>query len=88
MIPTIFVEENGTLATDKISRTATAKRHISLFEAGLQFEQMGGAAVGDYAEHRLCDLQELICELLFENQKLRMSLLDTATNHPSGETDE
>lgn len=56
-------------------RAATVKRNISPFEAGSRFEQMGGAEVGDYAEHRLSDLQELICELLCENQKLRMSLL-------------
>jgi hypothetical protein len=80
MIATILVEHSGTLATDKSSRTATAKRHISPFEAESQFEQMGGAEVRDYAEHRLRALQELICQLLFENQKLRMSLLNSTTN--------
>ena len=79
MIPTTFVEENGTPATAKTSRTATSKRYISPFEAGSQFEQIGGEEVGDYAEHRLRDLQELICELLFENQELRMSLLNSTT---------
>ena len=80
MIATILAEDNVTTATDKSSRTATAKRRISPFEAESQFEQMGVAEGRDYAEHRLRDLQELICQLLFENQKLRMTLLNSTTN--------
>jgi hypothetical protein len=36
----------------------------------------------------LNSLQEWICVLLIKNQELRMSLMDSATNHKSAETDQ
>ena len=39
--------------------------------------------------HRILhSLQKCICELLIKNQELRMSLLDSATKHKSGEADQ
>lgn len=52
-------------------------------EAALRYEQLGGEQEKEL-RRSLSGLQELICELLFENQKLRMSLLDTVANQ-SGE---
>ena len=39
--------------------------------------------------HRILhSLQKCICELLIKNQELRMSLLNSATRHQSGEADQ
>ena len=39
--------------------------------------------------HRILhSLQKCICELLIKNQELRMSLLNSATKHQSGEADQ
>lgn len=63
--------------------TASAQRQTEAFEA-----RMPDREREEDLRRSLHSLQECGCELLFRNQELRMSLLDSANNHPSGETDE
>ena len=51
-----------------------------------QYEQPGDEREEQWSKS-LRGLQEWICELLIQNQELRMSLLDSATNHQSWEAD-
>jgi hypothetical protein len=55
-------------------------------KAGLQNDERDHEREEDW-QQRLRSLQECICELLIQNQQLRMSLLDSATNHQSREAD-
>ena len=56
-------------------------------EPGMQYEEPGQEREEDW-RRSLHSLQECICELLIRNQELRMSLLDSATNHQSREADQ
>lgn len=56
------------------------------FDAVLQHERQG--QVQEEWQQRLCSLQQRICELLIENEQLRMSVLDSATSHQSREANE
>jgi len=67
--------------------TASAQRQTDAVEARMQYEEPGQEREEDW-RRSLQSLQECICELLIRNQELRMSLLDSATNHQSGETDQ
>jgi len=66
---------------------ASPQRKAEVVEARTQFEQCGDEQeeMGRQSLHRL---QEWICELLIQNQELRMSLLNSATNHHSWEADQ
>ena len=67
--------------------TASVKRQTDAVEPGMQYEGPGQEQEEDLRRilHRL---QECICELLIRNQQLRISLLDSATNHKSAEPDQ
>jgi hypothetical protein len=67
--------------------TASAQRQTDAVEARMQYEEPGQEREEDW-RRSLHSLQECICELLIRNQELRMPLLDSATNHQSGETDQ
>ena len=62
--------------------TASAQRQTDAVEARPQYEEPGEEREEEWRQS-LCRLQEWICELLIKNQELRMSLLDSATIHPS-----
>ena len=49
-------------------------------DSGLQNDPPGQGREEEW-QQRLRRLQELVAELLIRNQQLRMSLLDSATNH-------
>jgi hypothetical protein len=65
--------------------TASPQRPTDADEARMQCEEPGQ----DREDWRrsLHGLQKCVCELLIRNQELRMSLLDSATNHQSREAD-
>jgi hypothetical protein len=65
--------------------TASAQRQADAAEARPQCEDPGQEREEDW-RRSLHSLQECICELLIRNQELRMSLLDSATIHQSGDT--
>jgi hypothetical protein len=67
--------------------TASAQRQTDAVEPRMQYEGPGQEREEDW-RRSLHSLQECICELLIRNQELRMSLLNSATNHQSGEADE
>jgi len=67
--------------------TAWAQRQTDAVEPTMQYEGPGQDREEDW-RRSLHSLQECICELLIRNQELRMSLLDSATNQKSAETDQ
>ena len=67
--------------------TASAQRQTDVVEPRTQYEEPRQEREEDW-RRSLRSLQECICELLIRNQELRMSLLDSATNHPSREADQ
>ena len=64
--------------------TAPAKRQADALEPRMQYEEPGQEQEKDL-RRSLHSLQEFVCELLIQNQELRMSLLDSATNNKSAE---
>jgi hypothetical protein len=67
--------------------TASAQRQTDAVEAKMQYEEPGQEREKDLLRS-LHSLQECVCELLIQNQELRMSLLASASNHQSGEADQ
>lgn len=67
--------------------TPSARRQTDVVEPGTQYEEPGQEREEDW-RRSLRSLQKCICELLIRNQELRLSLLDSATNHPSWEADQ
>jgi hypothetical protein len=65
---------------------ASAQRQTDAAEPRMQYEDLGQEREEDWPRN-LHSLQEWICELLIRNQELRMSLLDSAHNRKSAETD-
>jgi hypothetical protein len=59
--------------------TAWSHRRTDAVEARPEFEQLDEERERS-SRQSLRSLQQRICELLIENQQLRMSLLDLATN--------
>lgn len=68
------------------ARTISAQRMKGAFDAKLQNE-LPDPGQEEWHQH-LCSLQQAICELLIENQELRMSLLDSATSPQSAEANQ
>jgi hypothetical protein len=66
--------------------TASAQRQTYVAEPRIQYEDLGQEREEDSCRG-LHSLQECIFELLIRNQELRMSLLDSAHNRKSAETD-
>ena len=66
---------------------ASVKRQTDAVEPRMQYEGSGQEQEEDL-RRSLHSLQECICELLIRNQQLRISLLDSATNHKSAEPDQ
>ena len=67
--------------------TAPAQRQTDGVEPRMQYEGPGQEQEEDL-RRSVHSLQECICELLIRNQQLRISLLDSATNHKSAEPDQ
>ncbi len=67
--------------------TASAQHQTDAVEPRMQYEELGQEREEDLRRNLRC-LQECICELLIQNQELRMSLLHSATNHKPAETDQ
>lgn len=67
--------------------TAPAQRQTDAVEPMMQYEGPGQEQEEDL-RRSVRSLQECICELLIRNQQLRISLLDSATNHKSAEPDQ
>lgn len=67
--------------------TASVERQSDAVEPTMQYQGPGQEREEDW-RRSLRSLQECVCELLFENQKLRMSLLDSATGDKSAEANE
>jgi hypothetical protein len=65
--------------------SVSAQHQADAAEARPQYEDPGQEREEDW-RRSLHSLQECICELLIRNQELRMSLLDSATIHQSGDT--
>lgn len=63
--------------------TASAQHLRKTFDGGLRHEQPGQTREEEW-QQRLQSLQEWICELLIQNQQLRMSLLES-TNRQTKE---
>jgi hypothetical protein len=68
-------------------RTVWTRGKKDAVETGMQYEEPGQERE-EYWRRSLHSLQECICELLIRNQELRMSLLDSATNHHSREAEQ
>jgi hypothetical protein len=66
--------------------TASTQRQTDAAEPRMQYEDLGQEREEDWRRN-LHSLQEWICELLIRNQELRMSLLESAHNRKSAETD-
>ena len=66
--------------------TASAQRQTDAVEPRMRFEGPDQEREEDW-RRSLHSLQECICELLIRNQELRMSLLDSAHDRKSAETD-
>ena len=66
---------------------ASEPRQTDGVEARTQYDRPGDERE-DTDGQSLHSLQKWICELLIKNQELRMSLLDSETNHPSWEADQ
>ena len=64
--------------------TASAQPQSDAVETRMQYEEPGQEREKDL-RRSLHSLQEFVCELLIQNQELRMSLLASASNHGSGE---
>lgn len=62
--------------------TTFPQRQTEAVEAASRYEQSGQEREEEWRQN-LRTLQELICELLIQNQELRMLLPGSATNHPS-----
>jgi hypothetical protein len=67
--------------------TASAKLRADALEPRMLYEELGQEREKDL-RRSLHSLQEFVCELLIQNQELRMSLLDSATNLKSAEADQ
>ena len=67
--------------------TASAKRRADALEPRMQYVELGQEREKDL-RRSLHSLQEFVCELLIQNQELRMSLLDSETNLKSAEADQ
>jgi hypothetical protein len=67
--------------------TASAQPESDAVEASLQYEEPGQEREKDL-RRSLHNLQEFVCELLIQNQELRMSLPASATSHKSREADQ
>jgi hypothetical protein len=67
--------------------TTSAQRQTDAVDQRMHFEGQCQEREEDW-RRTLHSLQECICELLIRNQELRMSLLDSATNRKSAETDQ
>ena len=67
--------------------SASAQNQAHAVEARMQYDEPGQEREEDW-RRSLHRLQERICELLIQNQELRMSLLDSATNQKSAEADQ
>ena len=65
---------------------ASTQRQTVAVEARMRFEEPDQEREEDL-RRSLHSLQECLCELLIQNQELRMSLLASASNHPSGAAD-
>jgi hypothetical protein len=70
-----------------VAHAASAQRPTDAVEAGPQQKAPDEEREEQWGQ-RLRGLQEWICELLIQNQELRMSLQDLATNHQFRETDQ
>jgi hypothetical protein len=66
------------------SCTASAQPPSDAVETRMQYEEPGQEREEDL-RRSLHSLQEFVCELLIQNQELRMSLLASTGNHHSGE---
>ena len=78
--------QRQSLAPPQACATST-QRQTDAVESRIRFEEPGQEREEDW--HRsLHSLQKCICELLIKNQELRMSLLNSATKHQSGEADQ
>ena len=66
--------------------TASAQRQTDAADPRMQYEDLGQEREQD-SRRSLHSLQECIFELLIRNQELRMSLLESAHNRKSAETD-
>ena len=64
--------------------TPSAPRHLDADMARMQHDEPGQEREEDL-RRRLNSLQEFVCELLIQNQELRMSLLVSAATLQSGE---
>lgn len=62
----------------------SAQRQTYFVEPRMRYEEPGGEQENDL-RRSLHSLQEFVCELLIQNQELRMSLLASTGNHHSGE---
>ena len=65
---------------------ASAQRQTDAAEPRMQYEDLGQEREEEW-RRILHSLQKCICELLIRNQELRMSLLESAHNRKSAETD-
>jgi hypothetical protein len=66
------------------SCTASAQPQSDAVETRMQYEEPGQEREEDL-RRSLHSLQEFVCELLIQNQELRMSLLASTGNHHFGE---
>ncbi len=67
--------------------TASAQHQIDAVEPRMQYEGQVQELEEDW-RRSLHSLQECICELLIQNQQLRITLQDSETNHKSAEPDQ
>ena len=65
----------------------STQRQTDAGESRIRCEEPGQEREEDW-RRSLHSLQKCICELLIKNQELRMSLLNSATKHQSGEADQ
>ena len=67
--------------------TTSAQPQSDAVEARMQYKEAEQERENDL-RRSLISLQEFVCELLIQNQELRMSLLASASNHESGVADQ
>lgn len=78
--------QRQSLAPPQACATST-QRQTDVGESRIRCEEPGQEREEDW-RRSLHSLQKCICELLIKNQELRMSLLNSATKHQSGEADQ
>ena len=67
--------------------TASAQPQSDAVKMRMQYEEPGQEREKDLRRN-LHSLEKFVCELLIQNQELRMSLPASATNHKSREADQ